>query len=87
MRLNFSKKNILCFFALVWIVFSLIYIFWDLWNDFKNVQLSNAYQQGAAAAIDKIIEETEKCQIVPIFSNEKEVRLISVSCLEEKTAE
>jgi predicted negative regulator of RcsB-dependent stress response len=87
MRLKFSKKNILCFLASVWIVFSLVYILWDLWSDFNNVQLSNAYQQGAAAAIDKIIEETEKCQIVPVFNNEKEIRLISVSCLEEKPAE
>jgi len=83
MRFNFSKKKVLCFLASLWIVFSLIYIVWDLWSDFENVQIENAYQQGVAAAIDKIITEAEKCQIVPVFSNEKEVRLISVSCLEK----
>lgn len=85
MNFNLPKKKIFHFLIFAWIVFSIVYIVWDAWTDFKNIQLSNAYQQGAVAAIDKIIEETEKCQVVPVFSNEKEIQLVSVSCLEKPT--
>jgi len=76
-----SKKTILYFLVFFWLVFSISYIFWDVWNDFNMRQLSNAYQQGATDIINRLIIESEKCQLIPIFSGEKQVQLINVNCL------
>lgn len=83
MNLNLSKKTVGYLLIFVWLVFSIGYIVWDVWTDFKNVQMLNAYQQGVAKTIDQIIQEAEKCQPIPIFSAEKRIQVINVDCLEK----
>ncbi|MCX6759186.1 MAG: hypothetical protein NT012_01260 [Candidatus Nealsonbacteria bacterium] len=41
---------------------------WDIWSDFKNVQMSNAYNQGKMDTINILITEAEKCEPVPILA-------------------
>jgi len=82
MEITLSKKTILHLFVFLWIVFSITYIAWDLWSDFKNIQILNAYERGRTDTINQLIQEAEKCQPFPVFSAEKEIQLISMDCLE-----
>ncbi len=68
------------FLIILWIIFSLVYILNDIWQDFKSQQLKKAYEQGKIDTINLLIKEAEKCQPVPIFGGEKEIRVIKVGC-------
>ena len=82
MEAKFRPKTILYFLALLWIVFSIVYIVNDVWRDFKDVQLKQAYEQGRIDTINTLIQEAEKCQPIPVFNQEKEVQLIKIGCSE-----
>jgi len=81
--MNFSKKTILHLFIFLWIVFSVVYIAWDLWSDFKNVQMVQVYEQGRIDTISALIQEAEKCEPVLVTGAEKQISIISVHCLTE----
>ena len=68
------------FLIILWTIFSLVYILNDIWQDFKSQQLKKAYEQGKIDTINLLIKEAEKCQPVPIFGGEKEIRVIKVGC-------
>jgi len=83
--MTISKKLIFHIIAFIWIVFSVVFILYDVWSDFKNVQISNAYQQGRTDTINALIQQSKDCQTVPIYSGDTQIQIIDVSCL--KTAE
>ncbi len=84
MELVLSKKTISSLLIFLWIVFSVIYIGWDLWSDFKNVQIVRAYQQGKADTINALIAEVEKCGEVPVTGTEKQISVIGTHCLTQR---
>jgi hypothetical protein len=79
----FTLKNILKLILFLWVVFSVVYICNNIWTNYKNVQLVEAYNQGKADTINLLIQEAEKCDEIPVFSGDKEIQLIETSCLEE----
>lgn len=79
------QKIALRIIIFLWIIFSLVYIFHDIWSDFKLRQLTQAYQQGKADTINELLRQAEKCDPFSVFSGEKQVQLINVDCL--KTSE
>ncbi|MEW5907864.1 MAG: hypothetical protein AB1643_01640 [Patescibacteria group bacterium] len=81
------KKIISHLIVLIWIIFSLIYIVYDVWSDFKSKQLNQAYQQGKIDTINTLIKEAEQCNPLPVFSDEKQIQLINVSCLQAPATE
>ncbi len=81
MEMNFSKKTILRLFVFLWIVFSVVYIAWDLWSDFKNAQMFQAYEQGRTDTVSALIQEAEKCEPVLVTGTEKQISVIGVHCL------
>ena len=82
-----SKKLILHLIILIWIVFSVIYIFCDLWSDFKITKLNQAYQQGRIDTISELIRQTQKCEPFSVFSGETQVNLINTDCLKVPESE
>ena len=85
MNINFSKKIILRSLVLLWIVFSIVYIIWDVWSDFKVDKLNQAYQQGRTDTVNAVMTEAEKCQVFSIFSAEKQIQLKNVDCQQNTT--
>jgi predicted nucleic-acid-binding protein len=57
-----------------------VYIGNDIWSNYKKVQLLEAYNQGKADIIDYLIQEAGKCEVIPVFSGDKEEQLIGVDC-------
>ncbi len=82
MEITLSKKTIGSLILFLWLVFSVVYITNDIWSNYKDVQLVLAYDQGRADVINTIIQEAETCQIVPVFSGEKEIMIVNMACLE-----
>ena len=85
MNIVLSKKTILCFLAFLWIVFSVVYIAWDIWSDFKNIQMFNAYEQGRIDTVNTLILEAEKCEPIPVRGTEKQISVIGIHCLTEES--
>ncbi|MDI6856604.1 MAG: hypothetical protein QMD21_07485 [Candidatus Thermoplasmatota archaeon] len=79
--MGISKKFILNIAISIWIIFSIVYIFYDLWSDFKLKALNQAYQQGRIDTINALIEQAKKCEPIPVFSGEKRIEVINVDCL------
>ena len=71
---------------IVWIVFSIGYICWDLWSDFKFGQLAQIYQQGRVDTINTLIEQVKGCNPVPITSGTNQVQVLNYSCLDSSGA-
>jgi len=82
MNINFKLKKILYFLVFLWIIFSVVYIVNDIWSNYKNVQLVQAYNQGKTDTINALIQEAEKCQPFSVYSGEKEIQLIRIGCPE-----
>jgi hypothetical protein len=75
------KKNILIIIVIaIWLVFSLGYIIWDIWSDFKINQITKAYQAGQTDTINQLIKEAELCQPFSVFNNEKQIQLLKTDC-------
>lgn len=74
--------------VILWLVFSAVYIGWDLWNDFKNNYLAAAFLAGKEETVNSLIKqaENEQCQPFNVFSGEKTIGLINVACLKKESA-
>lgn len=78
-----TKKSILILLVIVWIVFSAGYIAYDQWQDFKTGQMQVAYQQGLIDSVRTIMNESTKCQPIPLLDGDKQVNIIAVECLQQ----
>lgn len=80
-----SKRNILRLFLVLWVIFSAVYIGWNIWSDFRFKMLSQAYQKGVTDAVNQLILEAEKEGCRPVFvynqADGKQVELVSAACI------
>ena len=80
-----SKKNILKFILVLWMVFSVGFIGWSLWNNLRNQLINLAYQQGVTDVVNQLIADAEKsyCKPIPVFNqaSKKQVNLVNADCL------
>ncbi|MFA5248007.1 MAG: hypothetical protein WC415_02045 [Patescibacteria group bacterium] len=82
--MKISKKLVILAVAILWVIFSLGYIGWDIWSDFKVNQLNNAARSGYSQAILDVGAQAEKCQEVPLNLGEnKTMSIVSVECLKQ----
>lgn len=65
---------------LFWIIFSVIYIAWDIWSDFKHGQMVNAYDQGRLDIVSSLIEQAEKCEPITVTGLDKQIEVIATHC-------
>lgn len=80
MNITLSKKTILQIIVLLWIVFSVVYIAWDIWSDFKHGQIISAYDQGKIDIINSLIERAEECEPITVTGLDKQVEVIATHC-------
>jgi len=76
----FSKKNILIFVLVAWIVFSGWYVARDQWQRFQYTQVQAAYQKGSADTIRLLMEQANKCVKIPVFDGDKKIEVVKVGC-------
>ena len=84
MKTIFNKRNIFVALVFIWVIFSVIYIIRDQWQDYKIRELQQAYQSGAGDAVNTIIKEALQCKQVPLMSGETKINIIAIECLERQ---
>jgi hypothetical protein len=81
MNIALSKRMILYFIILLWLVFSVGYILLDVWRDFQANEIGKSYQQGRIDTINVLILQAESsCQPIPVSSGEKQIQVINAVC-------
>jgi len=85
-----GKKSITYIVLVIWVVFSVLYVGFDVavWTSktiYKNGQraaLQQAYNTGRSEAVKQVIQEAQKCQSFPVNVGKISTNLISVECLQ-----
>ncbi len=72
----------------IWILFSVAYVLFDLWNGFKVGIMDRSYQAGAGDTVRQLIERAEKsgCEPFSAYVGNQSVELVKSECL-KKTGE
>lgn len=80
---NISSKTALKLAIILWLVFSIGYMCWDIWSDFKIKSINQAYQTGRTDTVSQLITQAEnkECQPFSVFSDQKQIQLINTACL------
>jgi hypothetical protein len=79
------KKSIVHVIAVVWVIFSVAYICYDIWSDFKVNQLSLAYQQGRVDTVNALISQAQQCNAIPVSSATTTISVVNVDCLQTQS--
>lgn len=66
---------------ILWIIFSVLYMVNDQWNDFQLVKMQQAYNKGVADSISTLITESDKCSAVPLYYENQRIDVVAVKCL------
>lgn len=77
------KQLLLKIILVLYVILSLVYISVDAWGSFKANTIERSFAQGRREAILQLIEQSEKCQPVSIFADEKQAQVVSVACLQQ----
>ncbi len=88
MKNNYGMKNKIIFgIVLVWILFSIGYIGYDVWSDFKTKQLAaaqnQAYNQGKTDIVTALYATAEKsCDPISVTNpaDGKQLEVINSTC-------
>jgi hypothetical protein len=76
-----SKKIIVHTIALIWFIFSFVYIGYDI---FKKQELreidQQTYENGQNDIKNKLIEDTKNCDSATLYQGENPVQFIRASC-------
>ena len=87
-RSFFSRKFLLSALLILWVIFSVGYIGWNLWNNYRNQLGNQAYLQGVTDTVNGLIKEAEKdgCQPVSVYNQQdkKEIKLINIKCVTDQ---
>lgn len=85
--MRFINKRILklggIILLVLWIIFSLVYISLDKYNEYITRQMSSAYQAGLLDAGLSILKQAEQCEPFSVSVDEQRVDLINTACLSD----
>lgn len=73
----------------IWVVFSFVYISYNMFDSFRNQVLQNAYMTGKADTINALIAQAQdkECKPFNVYSGDKKADLINVVCLQQAPKE
>jgi hypothetical protein len=77
-----SKQSIFKVVVVVYIILSAAYILITQFQTYQVQLAQEAYLQGRVATIEELISQAESsCQPFPVYSEDKQIELINLSCL------
>lgn len=65
----------------LWLIAATAYFVWDRWEHFKANAAEEAYKNGQADAVKRVIQQAQNCQPFDVYAGEKRVQLIEIGCL------
>lgn len=83
--MNLSSINWKTTLLTFWVIFSFIYISYNIFDNFKNGILQNAYIAGQNDTVAKLLEQAanKECKPFNVYAGEKKADLINVFCLQK----
>jgi len=85
-----NQKN-LTILLIVLLALTIGYIILDKYNEKKQEEQLNIFQQGVQAgyeqAVVQLINELVSCQPIPLFANNQTINVIAVECLQQAPQE
>ena len=72
---------------LIWIVFSVLYIGYDLWQEIKQLPVEQAYSRGKTETINALVVSAQNCNAINVQSQTGVVQLVDVACLQQGNVE
>lgn len=81
-----TKNTFINIWIWLWIVLSIVYIWYDLFSKFTMNVMQKSYVSWQTDTINSLITEAKKeCKPFEVYSWEKKVALINVECLQTNT--
>lgn len=79
-----AKKNIFVTVLIVYILASIGYIGYRLWDDFRLDYAEKEFQRGRTMTVDQLIQQatTQNCQPFAVFNEVQTVELLNTACLQ-----
>ena len=73
----------------LWVVFSFVYISYNIYDNFRINVIQGAYMAGQNDTVNALIKQAEdkECKPFNIYAGEKKVDLINIACLQKAPAE
>lgn len=71
----------------IWTILATAYVAYGEYNRLTNFVAARAYNAGIRDAVVRIVDESAKCQPLPINVEDKKATLISVDCLKAPEGE
>lgn len=72
-----GKIPILKIIAIVWIIFSVLYVGYTQYNYLVKV----VYSKGLTDAVTKVIMQSQECKSFPVYIGQNGVQLINAACV------
>lgn len=87
--MNITKQQLIKGAVALYIVLSLVYLLYSLWGSIVVGYGQKAFTQGREATIAQLIQQAEdkNCQPFSVYTTEKTVQLINITCLKEPESE
>jgi hypothetical protein len=81
MKSPFSPFRI---FITLWVVFSVVYVSYDQWSDFKVYYAQKAYVTGKTETVSALIKQAsnKECAAFDVYIEDTKVNLINTACLQ-----
>lgn len=83
--MNLSTFNWKTTLLVIWAIFSVVYISYSIFDNFKNGVLQNAYITGQNNTVSSLIDQAsnKECKPFNVYAGDKKVDLINVACLQQ----
>lgn len=81
--MNINKKHIFPVIVICYIIVSLTYIGYDMWNNFKFQYSQQSFLQGQQAVIEQLVTQAQDpaCLPFPVYAGDTEIQLVNTACL------
>lgn len=83
--MTFDKINWKATLLTLWVVFSFLYISWNMYENFKMNVMQNAYIAGQNDTVTKLLEQAsnKECKPFNVYAGDKKADLINIICLQK----
>lgn len=78
-----KKQKIITIVLAVLLVLAVSYIIIDKYNEYKQQEQINIFQQGYELAIIQIAQQASTCQQVPLNIQNQSINIIATECLKQ----
>lgn len=67
----------------IWIVFSVLYVGYDLWQEVKKLPVEQAYNSGKADTLNALVQNAQSCKPINVQAQVGTAQFINVACLQQ----